>query len=258
MADDASSVKSSERSSLSSISSTHWSVVFAAGKDSSPEARAAFGELYTAYLPPLLTYLRSKGNSHERAMDLLHGFFEHLLETKGLSKVRKTGKFRTWLLRTLQNYITDVWRKGQAIKRDPGQPHLPIGTNVENGEVEPADTRLSPEQAYDRKWAIALLKRVLSKLAAEYAHAGKQAEFGELKDFLPGGHAASSYQEVGKRLNMQPNAVAQAVKRLRERYAELLWAEISDTVEPEMVEAEWRHLRDALGGRPETASDQPT
>ena len=233
---------------------TNWSIVFTAGKDSSPDARAALGELYVAYLPPLLAYLRSKGHAQDRAMDLLHAFFEHLLLGKGLRTVQREGRFRNWLLGALDNFITDEWRKHQALKRGGGQSHLPIGPEIEEGEIEPPDPRLTPEQAYDRKWAIALLKRVLSKLSAEYACAGRQELFEQLKDFLPGGYAASSYDEVSERLGMKPNSVAVAIKRLRDRYAELLRAEISDTVEPGMVEEEWGYLRDALGGQPETAS----
>src|SRR5262245_19360932 len=85
---------------------TNWSIGFAAGKDSSPDARAALGELYVAYLPPLLAYLRSKGHAHDEAMDRLHAFFEHLMETNGLSTVEKKGKLRNWLLRALNNFLT--------------------------------------------------------------------------------------------------------------------------------------------------------
>jgi len=256
MAEDASTVKAPSLLAASSFSrsSSHWSEVFTAGKDSSPDARAAFGELYVAYLPPLLAYLRSKGNSQDRAMDLLHGFFEHLLETNGLSTVEKRGKFRNWLLRALDHFMTDEWREQHALKRGAGESHLPIGPDFEAGEVEPPATGLTPEQAFDRKWAIALLKRVLTRLQGEYAQAGKQTTFAELKDFLPGGHAAFSHQEIADRLKMQANTVTVNIKRLRERYGELLRAEISDTTDPDTVEEEWHHLQVALGGRPETVS----
>lgn len=235
---------------------THWSIVFAAGKDSSADARKAFGELYVAYSRPLLAYLHRLGHSRDSASDLLHGFFEHLLENNGLSTVEKKGNFRHWLRRSLTNFIRDQWDKQRALKRGGGKTHLSVGPDFEAGEVDPTDTGLSPERAYDRKWAIALLKRVLAKLAAEYVQNGKERLFLELKDFLPGGHAASNYEELGPRLNLQANSVAVAVKRLRAGYAELLHLEISNTVEPDMVEEEWRHLRDALGGPAETSTGE--
>jgi RNA polymerase sigma factor (sigma-70 family) len=248
MADDIPTVRASETPTVSTTTGTHWSVVLAAGKDSSPDARAAFGELYKAYSPPVLTYLYSKGNSPDHALDLLQGFFEHLLRTKGLTKVEKRGKFRSWLLSSLNHFATDVWAKENAQKRGGGKTHFPIGPDMELGELDPVDTRLTPEQAYDRKWAITLLERVLSKLAAEYAQTGKQKEFEEVKDFLPGGRAASGYEAIAARLGIKANTVAVYVSRLRTRYAELLRAEISSTVDPDMVEDEWRHLQEAVSG----------
>jgi len=227
---------------------THWTVVGVAGGDDSSEGRAAFGELYAAYFPPLLTYLRYKGNSRDRAMDLLQGFFGHLLATNGLRSVEKKGRFRSWLLKVLNNFVHDQRDKDQAMKRGGGQIHLPIGPDFADGEIDPLDMRLSPEQAYDRKWAITLLNRVLSKLATKYVTADDRKIFDEMKTFLAGNDRESNYGEVAERLNMKPNTVAARVKRLREEYADLLWAELSDTVDPEMMEQEWRHLQAALCG----------
>lgn len=232
-------------------SSTHWTVVFAAGQGD----RDAFGKLYVAYLPSLLVYLRYTGNMHDAAMDLLHGFFEHLLENESLGKVEKRGKFRSWLLASLKHFVRDVRDKRITLKRGGDRPHLPVGSDVDLGEVEPVDARLTPEQAYDRKWAIFLLKRVLSKLETEFVRDGKQQLFVELKDFLPGGNAASRYEEIGARLGgVKPNTIAVALDRLRERYKQLLQREISDTVGSDMVEEEWRHLLEAVSGRTDTNS----
>ncbi|MBI1840744.1 MAG: sigma-70 family RNA polymerase sigma factor [Verrucomicrobia bacterium] len=216
--------------------------------------REAVGELYLSYAPALLAYLRHKGNSPEEAMELLQGFFEHLLETDGLGKYEKKGKFRSWLLRGLSNFATDVWRKGQAKKKGEGRIHARVGVDVEIGELEPIDSQLTPEQAYDRKWAISLLRRVLSKLAGEYADEDRSALFDAIKRFLPGGDASVKYEEISATLGMKPNTVAVMVKRLRERYTGLLWAEVADTVEPYQIEEEWLHLYEALRGARELGS----
>ena len=232
-----------------SMASTHWTVVRAAGAGSASEHRQAFGALYTAYLPPLLTYLRRKGYANNRAMDLLQGFFEHLLESHGLSKVEPTGRFRSWLLKSLNNFIKEEWARTQTQKRGGGKVHLPIGPVWEEGEVDPQDVRLSPEEAYDRQWAITLLNLVLAKLASEYAADGQQERFAELKRYLSGKDGKTDYTAVGGRLHMKPAAVAKAVERLRRRYADLLRGELSDTTDPGMVEEEWRHLQMAIAGR---------
>jgi RNA polymerase sigma-70 factor (ECF subfamily) len=241
----------------SSSSGTHWTVVSLAGKGSSPEARAAVGELYASYKPALLAYLLYAGNGQDKAMDLLNGFFEHLLETNGLSGVERGGKFRNWLLRSLKNYITEQWRKQQAMKRGGNKAHLAIGPDFEEGEVEPIDPQLSPEQAYDRKWAIALLGRVLSQLEQEYARDGKRKLFDHLKIFLLGkDDDQMGYTRIGEVLGMEPNTVARNVKRMRESYARLLRAEISNTVDSGMIEEEWRHLQAALRGQNGLAGNQ--
>jgi RNA polymerase sigma-70 factor (ECF subfamily) len=227
------------------MSATHWSVVLGAGQGD----RAAFGKLYVSYRPALLTYLRCKGNSQDKATELLQGFFEHLLERNSLANVASHGRFRSWLRTCLDHYVRDQWQRQTAQKRGGAQTHFPIGQQYEDGEVDPRDLNLSPEQAYDRKWAITLLKSVLHRLEAEYIQNDKQQLFAELKDFLPGGQGACSHSEISERLGWKVNTVTVAIKRLRDRFGELLYSEISDTVDPEMVDDEWRHLQQALFAR---------
>ena len=216
----------------------------------------AFGHLYLAYFPALLAYLRYKGNTQEQSMDLLQGFFTHLLATNGLERYERKGKFRSWLLKSLNHFVTDEWRKRQTLKKGEGKTHLPIGADFESGEIEPLDRRLTPEQAYDRKWGITILKRVLTRLADEYREAGKEQLFHTLKVFIPGGSDETGYAAVGNSLGLSANAVAVTVKRMRERYRELLREEISRTVDPEMIDEEWQYLQETICGRSATASEQ--
>jgi RNA polymerase sigma-70 factor (ECF subfamily) len=218
--------------------------------------REAFGNLYLAYFPALLAYLRYKGNSHEHSMDLLQGFFAHLLATDGLGRYERKGRFRSWLLKGLNYFVTDEWRKTQSLKKGQGKTHLPIGADFESGEVEPLDPRLTPEQAYDRKWGITILTRVLAKLAEEYRAAGKEQLFHTLKAFIPGSSDKMGYAMFESSLGLSANAIAVTVKRMRERYRELLREEISRTVDPEMIDQEWQYLQETICGRTGTASEQ--
>lgn len=244
----------SRSSTSGSTSGTHWTVVSTAGKGSSPDARAAFGQLYQSYRPALLAFLRQKGSSTVEADDLLNGFFEHLLESNALAKVNRGGRFRNWLLKSLRNYATDLWQKQQTQKRWGKLVGAPVGSDFEAGEVEPVDARLSPEQAYDRKWAIALLGRALERLASEYRQSGQEVLFNELRPFISGKGDFTGYDDLGAKLNLRPNTVAVNVKRMRARYRELLLAEISDTVDPGMIDEEWQHLQQAICAQPDGSS----
>lgn len=212
--------------------------------------REAFGSLYTAYASTLVVYLRYKGNGAEQAMDLVQGFFEHLLKTNALSSVEQTGRFRNWLRKTLNNFVRDEHAKRVAQKRGAGKTHLPVGPDFEEGAVEPLDMSLTPEQAYDRKWAIALINRALRRLSDEFTKEGKGLVFERLKVFLSGKSEGDDYEQAGRDTNIKPNTVAVIVKRMRERYGVLLLDEIGETVGPESVAEEWLHLQQAICGRP--------
>lgn len=106
---------------------------------------------------------------------------------------------------------------------------------------------MTPEKAFERQWAMALLEQVLNRLQAEYSAAGKTAVFDELKVFVSGEQGTLSYASIGEKLGMTEGAVKVAVHRLRQRYRALLREEIADTVDgPEAVDEEIRHLFAAL------------
>jgi RNA polymerase sigma-70 factor (ECF subfamily) len=114
---------------------------------------------------------------------------------------------------------------------------------------EPAD-QVTPEQTYERRWALALLEEVLRKLRLEYEEAGRAEHFTALNPCLVGERAALPYKEVAAKLGMSEGAVKSVVHRLRQRYRELLRHEIAQTVaEPGEVDEELRHLFVVLGTR---------
>ncbi len=94
---------------------------------------------------------------------------------------------------------------------------------------EPVAT-LTPERAYEKRWAMTLLEQVLTALRQEYAEAGNRPVFEELADLLWGKDTWISYAQIGERLGMNEGAVRGAMHRLRERYRERLRAEVAHTV----------------------------
>ena len=112
--------------------------------------------------------------------------------------------------------------------------------------VEPADTR-TPEQAFEYRWAVALLDEAVKQLEAEFREQGQAATFAMLRPCLVGERASQPYAELAAKLDMEEGAVKVAVHRLRLRYRELLRAEIANTVaSTEEVDAEMRHLFNVL------------
>ena len=230
---------------------THWSVVLTAGRKDTARARDALARLCQTYWHPLYAYVRRVGNSPHDAQDLTQEFFARLLAKNYLAGADESrGRFRSFLLASLKHFLANEWHKASAQKRGGGQ--IPIPIDVATAETsfgfEPADT-VTAEKIYERRWALTLLDLVLRRLREEYVRDGKQKLFEQLKPTLTEASRTVAYAEIARRLDTTEGAVKVAVHRLRQRYRELLRAEIADTVaSPEEVEDELRNLFAALAG----------
>jgi RNA polymerase sigma-70 factor (ECF subfamily) len=186
---------------------------------------------------------------HE-AQDLTQEFFARLLEKNALAAASpERGRFRSYLLTSLKNFLSNEWDRANAQKRGGGRERLSL--DWESGEsrlsLEPihADT---PEREFERQWALTLLDNVVRRLQEEFASAGKSRQFELLKETLTGGRAAVDYSSVAAELTLTEEAARQAAHRLRKRYRELLRDEVAATVEHDgEVEDEIGRLFDALG-----------
>lgn len=231
---------------------THWSVVIAAGHTSAPGAQEALEKLCRTYWYPIYAWVRRKGRSHDEAQDFTQAFFARLLEKKYLKLAnRERGRFRAFLLTSLDRFLINEWRKEQAEKHGGGVDFISLDEQDADGryQAEPPSEDLTPDKLFEKRWALALLEQVLARLRAEYETDGKKELFDNLKPFVWGEKSALSQTEIGERLGMNQNAVSQAVHRLRKRYGELLRAEVANTVEaPGDVEDELRHLLQAISG----------
>ena len=231
------------------FATTRWTVVLHARDASDTQAREALENLCRAYWYPLYAFVRRQGVSPEDAQDLTQAFFEKLIEKNFLADVqREKGRFRSFLLAALKHFLANEWDKARAQKRGGGVVHVPIDTASAETRygLEPAHFD-SPEKLFERRWAITLLDRVLERLRDEHVEAGKADLFEQLKPCLTAEKASLSYAELGARGGLSEGAVKVAVHRLRQRYRELLRAEIAETVDsPGEVEEELRHLFTAL------------
>jgi len=226
------------------FTTTHWSVVLEA-QGESPAAQEALEKLCRTYWRPIFAFLRRQGLPPAEAEDVTQGFFAQLLERKSFDAVRKEkGRLRSYLLGALKYFVTDEQRRAMAIKRGRGQRLIALEELRADDriEMEPSDP-MTAEMIYERRWALTVLERVLSRLKDEYSAAGNAALFDSLKELLPDEPGAPSQAEIAARLGMSENAVRQAFYRFRQRYQSLLREEIANTVAtPGDIEDELRYL----------------
>jgi RNA polymerase sigma factor (sigma-70 family) len=236
-------------SRAAAFDTTHWSVVLQAGESDSPQAREALTTLCRAYWFPLYAYVRRQGHAFADAQDLTQEFFARLLERNYFRLAdRQRGRFRTFLLTSLKHFLINEWKQANCQKRGGGCQFISMDSSELETHflAEPADNR-TPEKAYDRRWAMLVLGRVLDQLQAEFVAGERGQLFEELKSCLTGDDNDDSYAEIGRRLEMTEGSVKVTVHRLRQRYRELLMQEIAMTVNgTEAVEEEIRHLIAAL------------
>jgi RNA polymerase sigma factor (sigma-70 family) len=240
----------SDGSGAAQFGQTHWSVVLsAAGKTHPALAEQALEKLCRVYWLPLYTYIRRQGESAHDAQDLTQEFFTRLLEKDFLASADQTkGRFRSFLLASLKHFLSNQRDRARAQKRGGGQ--TPLSLDFSEGETsigfQAADNQ-TPEKAFEKRWALTLLEQSLARLRKEYFDRGKQEMYDQLKQTLTEGRGSVAYAELAVRLGMSEAAVKMAVLRLRQRYREVLRAEIAETVANESeVEDELREVFRAL------------
>ena len=220
--------------------STRWSVVLLAGQ-SELESRDALTQLFEMYWYPIYSFVRSKHSEHHDAMDLTQGFFTHLLETNGLATVHPDkGRFRSFLLASVKNYMANQWRKDNAARRGGGLRQFSIDDAAyEHQYQRQLSMSGTPEEQYERNWISTLLSRVVERLRDDYVRADKEELFNAIQPWLVTTADRLPQNDIAEQLDMSLGAVAMSIHRLRRRYAELVREEVAHTVaDPEDVEDE--------------------
>lgn len=232
------------------FATTHWSIVLEAGRGRHAEADVALAELCQKYWFPLYAYVRRRVHDTSEAQDLTQEFFARLLEKELLAQATPDrGRFRSFLLTAMQNFLTNEWRKAQATKRGGGQRVLSLDFTAGDSRLhfEPGHD-WTAERIFERNWSITLLEHVLTRLRDEYTAAGKENLFAALRPYISSNRDEGSFAAVAEQLEMTEGAAKVAAHRLRKRYRELLRAELAQTVaDPADVDAEIAWLFNALG-----------
>jgi len=227
---------------------TSWTLLARACKQCDEGARAR-EDFAQRYYRPVQEFLSVLVQDAEQAQDLAQEFFARLLEGNWLAKAdRQRGRFRSFLLSAMKHFMANEWNKSRAQKRGGGQPILSL--NDDSAEhryrLEPAE-KATPESLYERGWALTLLEGVLARLEDEYRLEGKQAWWESMRPALTTDRGAIVYQEMAQDLGITETAARVAVHRLRQRYRQLIRAEVAGTVaSPEEVDEEMHHLFQVL------------
>jgi RNA polymerase sigma-70 factor (ECF subfamily) len=231
--------------SAARFSATHWSIVLAAARSTEPQAQQALEELCRRYWYPVYAFLRRKGRSPHDAEDLTQGFFADLFRRDWLAGVDAVkGKFRTFLLACLDNYLNKVYARETGPTRHPGQPILSFDaqTAEQRYALEPVEIS-DPGALFERRLAFSLIEDVLHRLQQEYASQGKALAFEALRPHLLGDADRGSYAETARRLCSTEPASRVAATRLRDKFKEMLRAQVAATVQdPREVDEEIRHI----------------
>jgi RNA polymerase sigma factor (sigma-70 family) len=210
-----------------------------------PDAREALAFLCAAYWLPLYSFARRLGHASEDALDLTQGYFALLIEKGYLGDVRlREGRFRAFLLTSFRYFLSKERDRGLALKR--GGRRVVVSIDAQEAEERHADEpldALDPEALFERRWALTILERAMTRLRGEFAATGRMVEFDQLEPYLTGIEPRVPYQSAAERLGTTEGVIKKTVHRLRRRYGLLLREEIAATVaDPAEIDAELRHL----------------
>jgi len=226
---------------------TSWSLVLAASDQAG--AGEALARLCETYWHPVYAFIRRNGSDPDKAQDLTQEFFARLIEKNYLEDAdRRRGRFRSFLLTSVKHFLANEWDREQALKRGGGRTPISFdAVEAEQWYIPAVVADVTPETLFERRWALSLLERVVTRLRAEYAAARKEEQFACMEVFLEPDSNDARYEQVAMRMGISAGALRMAVLRMRRKYRALLRAEIADTVTaPEDIDEEIKFLASKL------------
>ena len=232
-----------------SFASTHWSIVAQSAQTDVPEAANALAQLCETYWAPIYSFIRRRGYAPSDAEDLTQSFFAYFLRTKAYSRTdRLHGKFRSFLLASVKNFLADNWDREQAIRRGGGYRFVSLDQGTAESFYDVASAPDSTaEHLFELRWAKSLTAGALDSLRQELHAEGKARLFEQLKNFLTGGNVLPSYDEASAQTGLPRATVKTHVHRLRQRYREIVRREVARTVSsPHEIDEELRYLCNIL------------
>jgi DNA-directed RNA polymerase specialized sigma24 family protein len=224
---------------------THWTEVLAAGAENSPEAGEALARLCQTYWLPIYAFIRKRGHGPHQAQDLTQEFFAGFLEKRHVEQaVRDRGRFRSFLMTSVENFLRNAHDRSQAQKRGGGKSLISLDDqDAEALYLGARSDEADPAAAFEQRWASTLLQTVLTRHRDEFAKGGRSELFDALQAHLWGDADSIPYPLLAERFAMTVPNIKTTAHRLRARYREMLREEIARTVShPGEIDDEIRHL----------------
>jgi len=208
---------------------TRWSLVMKVDAPNVQDARGALVDLCLFYWYPVYAYVRRCGHAPQIAQDITRNFLQHLLAHFQEPIDRKAkGQFRRYLLERLNTFLADDWRATLDEEAVPELSEPPPDLERRNQNDNAQAT--SPEEAYQRSFALEILARAFKRLREEARQTGHLPMYEALEPYMAVDPAPGEYEEIATGLRSRPLALVVALKRLRQRFRELTGDELSDTV----------------------------
>lgn len=225
-----------------------------AGDVDATGAHSSLCRLCEKYWYPVYAFLRRSGHDPNAAEDLTQAFFVDLIEGNKLAAAdSERGRFRSFLLTACRNFASNVRRGQRTLKAGGGKKQLPLDVDVALGENRYQQRSVdswSPEQLFDRQWALQLLDLAIDQIANDYAARNQTKQFDALKPFIAPAGDLPRHVVVAETLGISVGAVKTAVHRLRQRFAQTLQEQVSETLsDRDEIKDELKILLDALGGQ---------
>ena len=237
------------------FTTTRWSLVLAGANPDGDTQRSAeaLAELCRTYWRPVFSYVCRHGYSPEDAQDITQDFFLMILKTNWLQQADQSrGRFRSLLLKSVQNFLHNVADTKQTLKRGGGVEFVRWDAWMAEAPSQISMSSralgsLPPDRLFDLRWAATVVEQALSRLREECEGKGRLRLFEGLRDYLAAEHADISYANLAISLGVAETVVKKQLHNLRERYRWLLRDEVAHTVsDPGDVDDEIRHLCAAL------------
>jgi RNA polymerase sigma-70 factor (ECF subfamily) len=239
---------------------TRWSLVISGGSAKGDERKAqeALAELCRTYWRPIFSFVCRRGYSTEDAQDYTQDFFVMILEDNWLRHADENrGRFRSLLLKSLQNFLSHGTEKRRALKRGGALRFISWDEWMAEAPSHFAMARetaemMEPEQLFDLRWAATVVEQAMNRLKEECEAGGRRRLFDALSTHLVAERSDTSYAQLASSLSVAETVVKKQLHLLRQRYRRLLRDEVAQTVaDPADVEDEIRHLCAALAATAE-------
>jgi RNA polymerase sigma-70 factor (ECF subfamily) len=232
---------------------TRWSMVAAVRDSTSPQARRSLTELCRRYWVPAYVYMRRSGESPTAAAALVQEFLSRLVTELRSDELCVTAGFREYMQARLEEFLA-ARADGAAPRAAPlpeMKPPWPL-EKIEQRQLEEHPPDTPPAQALQRAFALEMLAIALARLEREAEESGRSGLFDAVRLYLSREPTTEDYAGLARQMKTSPLACVIAVKRLRQRFQELIDDELAQTLGDSQALATERHTLFSLVVPPRT------